>query len=134
MENIRNGNLSVTKMKKEIEQSMISLQLGYLHKRARRQLTDGAKFLNMIELPMYKSCLTVSSLKKKISEERERLKQQLLELDESMPGHQMTFFEVVKEVTTAEQTIKSKQIANLEFEVRWLHKCLGICSNRLYFK
>ena len=134
MDNIRSGNLSVAKMKKEIEESLAILELGYLHKRAQRQLVDGAKFLEMLQEPIYKNCLTVSRLKKKISEERNKVKERLITIDRYMPGHQFTFFETIGQVTKEQEEKLAQEKEKLLNEIRWLHKCLGMCSNRNYFK
>lgn len=134
MDNIRSGNLSVIKMKKEIEESLETLQSGCIHNRAKRQLVDGARFLEMINSPPYKSCLTVSQLKKAISNERNKLKAELVRRDRYIPGHQFTFFETVEEITKEQERGIRRESERILTEVRWLHKCLGICSNRDYFK
>ena len=134
MDNIRSGNLSVAKMKKEIEESLAILQNGYIHKRAMRQLVDGAKFLEMLQEPIYKKCLTVSQLKKKISEERNNIKARLIRTDSYLPGHQFTFFETISEISKEQEAKLAQEKTRLLEEIRWLHKCLGMCSNRDYFK
>ena len=134
-QDIRSGNLSVVKMTAEIQQSMYKLQqLDYIHKRARRQLSDGENFLKMIGRLPYRGCKTISDLKKKISEEREKLKQEIVKLDVMLPGHQFSIFENPTEVTEKERIEVERKKKQLEQQVRWLHKCLGMCSNRNYFK
>ena len=121
-------------MKKEIAERLGILSLGYGHKRVKRQLEEGYNFLEMIERHPYKGCETVSKLKQKISEERNKLKARVIALDANMPGHQFSLFENPQEVTEQQQIEISREQQWLEGEIRWLHKCLGMCSNRDYFK
>ena len=134
MENVRNGNLSVSKMEAEIKESLAILEAGYLHKRAQLQLVDGARFIEMIKQPIYRQCKTVSDLKKKISEERNKLKDQLVQIDKYMPGHQFTLFEILEKKSPEEQREMEMEKERLLVQIRWMHKCLGMCSNRNYFK
>jgi hypothetical protein len=125
--------MKVVNMKKEIAEWLAILSLGCGHKRAKRQLQEGHNFLDMIDKPPYKECETVSKLKQKISEERNRLKDKCDKLDANMPGHQFGFFETPQEVTSLQQEEIECAQKWLQEEIRWLHKCLGICSNRNYF-
>ena len=134
MEDIRSGNLRVKKMKEEIECAVVMLKCSYITKRSQRQILDGTKFLEMISKPPYRGCRTVSQLKKKISEERNKIKEELLKIDRYMPGHQMTIFETTEEITEEEQKEIEKKKLEYEAELHWLHKCLGMCSNKKYFK
>ena len=134
MQNIRSGNLQVKKMKSEIEQDLIILQFGYLNTRTKRQLIDGKNFLEMISKAPYASYKTVGKLKKAISEERKALKERLAELDVYTVGHQFSFFEEATEVSEREKLEVKKEIDALKENIHWLHKCLGMCSNRDYFK
>ena len=134
MENIRNGNMKVETLKEEVRKSLELIKEGYIHKRAERQLVDGAKFLEMISKTPYKNCDTVSELKSRISEERKKLKTKLEELDSYIPGHQFAIFETSEEIAKKEQDEITKEKSRLEKEIRWLHKCLGMCANRDYFK
>lgn len=134
MDNVRSGNLSVKKMKDEIEKDLALLQLKFPSERVKRQISDGEKFLKMIsELP-YANCKTVSKLKQKISDERNDLKQKVLDLDVHLPGHQFTLFEDPVSVSDNEKSEVLWEIQGLKEEVRWLHKCLGMSSSRNYFK
>ena len=134
MANIRSGNVKVSKMKREIAERLSILSLGYGHKRVKRQLEEGRNFLDMIEKFPYRGCDTVSKLKKKISEERNKLKERQMALDVNMPGHQFSLFEIPQEVSEQQQIEISREQLWLEGEIKWLHKCLGMCSNRDYFK
>lgn len=133
MDNIRSGNLKVSNMKKEIVFFLGQLQQGEIDGRVRRQLADGKKFLAMIETDPYKDCKTVSKLKTKICDERNKLKDVLVVIDRFTPGHQFTMFELAEEISPKEQRLRERQKAKLEREIKWLHKCLGMCSNRAYF-
>lgn len=134
MENVRSGNLKVSSMKKEIDQNIILLEVAYKNPRIERQIRDGTLFLDMIAKPPYATCRTVSKLKKKISEEREKLKQELRNLDYHMPGHQFSIFETEEEVSEEERKELEYKKIELKDQIRWLHKCLGMCSNKDYFK
>ena len=134
MSDIRSGNMKVSRMKEEIAKQITILSLGYGHKRAKRQLEEGNNFLHMIEKRPYKDCETVGKLKQKISEERNKLKDKLAKLDVNMPGHQFSLFETPQDVTAYQQEEIAREQKWLEEEIRWLHKCLGMCSNRDYFK
>lgn len=134
MDNVRSGNMLVINMKKEINKSLALLELGYINKRVQRQLVDGNKFLEMLEKDPYKSCRKVSDLKDKIKEERKKLKERLSQTDKFMPGHQFSFFETVQEISKQEQIELNNEKARLLNEIRWLHKCLGMCTSRDYFK
>lgn len=133
MTNVRSGNLKVSKMKDEIAQRLYVISLGCKHKRALRQLKDGQAFLLMIEKEPYRRCDTVSKLKQKISEQRNLLKKKYVELDVNMPGHQLTFFETAHEVSKQQQYQIRLEQEKINSEIRWLHKCLGMCSNKDYF-
>ena len=137
MANIRSGNMKVTKMKDEIAKRLAILTVGCNPKnynlRVKRQLEQGANFLDMISKPPYRYCTTVSSLAKKISEQRQELKARMLALDTNMPGHQFSLFETPQEVSEEKQEEIAKEQMWLEQEIVWLHKCLGMCKNRDYF-
>ncbi len=133
MANERSGNMRVSEMISQIKNRLNELEMGYFHKRANRQLVDGIKFLEMIRKPPYNRCTTVSELKKTISGERAKLKQQIADLDSSMPGHQFNFFEEKEELSEEEQKTLIKVKARITEEVKWLHKCLGMCANKDYF-
>lgn len=130
----RSGNMLVKNMIKEIRQDVEILGYKYPNKRVLRQGKDAANFLNMVSCPPYSKCRTVSDLKKKISEERNKLKAEVVSLDKYLPGHQFTLFEVIDDLTEDEKREVDEKIAKLKGEIHFLHKCLGMCSNKEYFK
>ena len=134
MNNTRSGNVRVTKLKKEIAEKLVILAPGYGDPRIKRKIEEGRNFLEMIEKPPYNRCATVAKLKTMISDERNKLKARLVELDVNMPGHQFSLFETPREVSEQEQEEIARQQQLIEEEVKWLHKCLGMCSNTNYFK
>lgn len=137
MANIRSGNMKVSKMKDEIVKRLAVLAVGYNPKkcnpRVKRQLEQGRNFLDMISKPPYRYCTTVSSLTKKISEQRHELEARVIALDSNMPGHQFSLFETPQAVTAEKQEEIEKEQMWLNQEIKWLHKCLGMCKNRDYF-
>ena len=138
MADIRSGNMKVSRMREEITKSLAVLAVGYNPKktnlRAKRQLEQGYNFLDMISKPPYRSCITVSSLAKMISEQRQALKTRVSALDTNMPGHQFSLFEIPQAVSQEQQEEIAKEQMWLNQEIEWLHKCLGMCKNRDYFK
>lgn len=130
----RSGNMLVKNMKQEILADVQKLGFVYPTKRVLRQTKDATKFLDMISKPPYAKCKTVSDLKKKISEERNNLKSELVSLDRFMPGHQLTLFEDLETISDKEKEEISMRIISLKDEIHWLHKCLGMCSSRTYFR
>lgn len=121
-------------MKSEITDSLKLLESGYMHKRAMRQLVDGNKFLTMIKRAPYNKCRTVGELKRKISEEREMLKRVLKDTQLYSYNYQLTIFDTVETIENERLHQIQLQRDKIKEEVDWLHKCLGICSNRNYFK
>lgn len=130
----RSGNMLVKNMVKEITDDVQKLSLVYPTKRIMRQGRDAVRFLDMITKTPYFKCKTVSDLKKKISKERNKIKEEIISLDCFMPGHQFTIFESLEDITEAEKEEVKRYINSLKDEMHWLHKCLGMCSNRKYFK
>lgn len=130
----RSGNMLVKNMVKQIRQDVEFMGYRYPSKRVLRQSKDAADFLNLISKPPYSRCKTVSDLKKKISEERNKLKNEVISLDKYLPGHQFTLFENVEDLTEDEKRKVDARIAELNIDIRFLHKCLGMCSNQEYFK
>lgn len=130
----RSGNTSVEKLITEIKQDVYILEEGVITKRAQRQLTDAAKFLEMIQRPPYNTTKTVGKLKESICDERNKLKTRLERIDTFIPGHQFSMFETPKDVTRDDQQEKVNEKARIENELKWLHKCLGMCVNKEYFK
>ena len=138
MANVRSGNMKVSNMKREIYsrvQELKSMNYGRIaNTRGKRQMQQGMNFLDMISKPPYVSCVTVSDLMKKICEQRNNLKARMLALDTNMPGHQFSLFETPQAVSQEKQEEIAKEQMWLKQEIDWLHKCLGMCKNRDYFK
>lgn len=134
MENVRSGNMKVSTMKTEIDKDIVLLEALSITKRRDRQIDDGKKFLEMISKAPYMYCRTVSQLKKKISEQRNKIKQDLMNMDRYMPGHQFSFFETAEDISVEDQKKLEKKKEECKQEMHWLHKCLGMCSSRNYFK
>lgn len=130
----RNGNMLIKRLKQEVIQDMEELRLIYPTKRAMRQEKDAIRFLNMLNESTYAKCQTVGELKKKISNERNKLKKQLVDLDVFAEGHQYSLFENVVDLTPEKEKEMNMCLERLNEEIHWLHKCLGICSNQKYFK
>lgn len=138
MGNIRSGNMKVSRMRDEVSvrvQELMEKHYGRVGNiRAKRQMYQGMNFLDMISKPPYVSCVTVSNLMKKISEQRNNLKARVMALDTNMPGHQFSLFETPHDVSEEKQDEIAKEQMWLQEEIDWLHKCLGMCKNRDYFK
>lgn len=130
----RNENMLVKQLKQEIILDMEELRFVYPTKRAMRQEKDAMKFLNMLNESTYVKCQTVGELKKKISNERNKLKKQLVDLDIFAEGHQYSLFEDVVNLTPEKEKEMNIHLEKLNDEIHWLHKCLGMCSSRTYFK
>lgn len=142
MSNIREGDVKVYCLKMDVKKAMSVLRnKGYRSRlgsieytsRVERQIRDGQRFLEMLDLSPYSRCKTVDELKQRISRTRNTLKIRLSELDPEADGHQLSMFEVLEEISEPERENRKKAIAELKDEIHWLHKCLGICKNRDYF-
>ena len=138
MGNIRSGNMKVSRMRDEITKRLAVLAIGYNPKkcnpRVKRQLEQGQNFLDMISKPPYRYCTTVSKLIDKLKEQREGLIARVAALDTNMPGHQFSLFETPQAVSEEKQEEIAKEQMWLNQEIEWLHKCMGMCKNRDYFK
>lgn len=102
--------------------------------RSIRQLTDARRFLDMLDRPQYASIQNVSELKAKISEVRKELQDINAAFDKFLPGYQMSVFEDTDATTEEQRKFIRAQKVLIEEEIHWLHKCLGICHNREYFR
>jgi hypothetical protein len=134
MSNIRDTNIRVYYLEREIREALSKLRSRPLTERSERQLDDGAKFLEMIKHTPYSRCKTVTSLKERIVKERNKLKEELVKIDTGSSGHQLSIFEMMDERTEEEKKRHEARVAKLKDEIHWLHKCLGICKNTDYFK
>ncbi len=137
-QNIRSGNMKVSRMKEEISKRLAILELmvdpNKMSPELKRKLEHGHNFLEMIEEPLYVECKTVGALKRTIKRRRDMLLQKDAELSVNMPGHQLSIFEAPQELTYEQQEEIAREQMWLQQEIKWLHKCLGMCSNREYFK
>ncbi len=134
MSNIREGNVRVYYLEREIREALNVLRARPLTERSERQLVDGAKFLEMIKHTPYSRYKTVASLKERIVKERNKLKAELIKIDTGSTGHQISIFEMLDERSEEEKKRHESRVAKLKDEIHWLHKCLGICKNTDYFK
>ena len=134
MSNIREGNVRVYYLEREIREALNVLRARPLTERSERQLVDGAKFLEMIKHAPYSRYKIVSSLKERIVKERNKLKAELVKIDVESKGHQISIFEMLDERSEEEKKRHEARVAKLQDEIHWLHKCLGICKNTDYFK
>ena len=134
MSNIRDTNIRVYYLERQIREALSKLRNRPLTERSERQLVDGAKFLEMIKHTPYSRCKTVTSLKERIVKERNKLKEELVKIDTGSSGHQLSIFEMMDERTEEEKKRHEARVAKLKDEIHWLHKCLGICKNTDYFK
>ena len=134
MSNIRDTNIRVYYLEREIREALSSLKAKPLTERSERQLVDGAKFLEMIKHTPYSRCKTVTGLKERIFKERNKLKKELVKIDTESTGHQLSIYEMMDERTDEEKKKHVAKVEKLKEEIHWLHKCLGICKNADYFK
>ncbi|MBR5227131.1 MAG: hypothetical protein IKV94_00615 [Clostridia bacterium] len=102
--------------------------------RKKRQIHDGRQFLKMLTEEPYSKVTKISSLKKLISQRRKRIKNIIEDMDKVLPGYQLSFFETATNLSETETLIIEGERVNLNAELKWLHKCLGICHNKDYFK
>lgn len=133
MDSIRSNNMRVDHMKEEIIKSLSVINKKTLNNRVIRQLLDGERFFEMISQVPYNECKTVGELKNAIMQERNKLKVKLEDLDEYAPAYQMTIFGTFAPVTSEKSKRIEQKRSKLSEQIHWLHKCLGICSNRRYF-
>lgn len=134
MSNIRDTNIRVYTLEREIREALSKLRSRPLTERSERQMVDGAKFLEMIKHTPYSRCKTVTSLKERIVKERNKLKAELVKIDTNSQGHQISIFDMLDERTEEQKKRDALKVAKLKEEIHWLHKCLGICKNTDYFK
>lgn len=137
MESKRPGNTKVYTLKVELNQ--IKAKLGKLYVFTgnpiyRMKKEDIENFLKLVAAPPYSNVTTVGQLMKIIMSKRAELKTKLNELGDRMPGYQFSIFDDPKVVSPLEQAMLDREKDLLEKEIHWLHKCLGICRNKNYFK
>lgn len=129
------GNLKVSNLLQEIQLERNRLQDGMLNKRSMRQILDAEQFIKMVKRPPFSQAITVSDLKKIIQDRYQEYKENISIADTQLDGHQFTFFDTeVDEPSEAEKKEIAEAKEAMEQEKKWLHKCLGICTNKQYFR
>lgn len=132
---VRSGNMKIRNFIPEIELNIQLLKEVPTNKRVIRQLIDAYDLLNMLKSPPYCRAETVSELKNLISAKRAEIKDLLEKVDPFTVGHQFRFDELdIKPVSKELLDELEKEKEDWQKELRWLHKCLGMCTNRDYFK
>lgn len=102
--------------------------------RSIRQLTDARRFLDMLENPRYSYILKVDDLKRAFTKERNRL-QEISELfNKLLLDYEARQLEGTMSITLEQLNYLKAQKIILDEEIHWLHKCLGICHNKEYFR
>lgn len=127
-------NTFVKTLKSSIMEEIKTLTEKVNNPRQKRQLNDANKFLELINSYPYCKCKTLGQLTKMISARRNELKGYIKDISRGLPGYQISLFDEEKEYS-AEQTkrlMEQKKI--VEDEINWLHKALGICKSKDYFK
>lgn len=135
MAEVFSGNLKVSNLLNEIQLELNRLKDGRLNKRSMRQILDAEQFIKMVKRPPYSQALTVSDLKKIIQERYQEYKENIAIADTQLDGYQFTFFDTeADEPSESEKLEICKAKEAMEIEKKWLHKCLGMCSNKEYFR
>lgn len=125
---------SVKKLKEFVLSEIAKIESRPFTARSIRQLTDASRFLDMLNEPKYANIQKVSELKAKITKERKKLQDINNGFDKFLPGYQMSVFEETDATTEEQRKFIRAQKVLIEEEIHWLHKCLGICHNREYFR
>lgn len=128
------GTTSVRYLKNYINNEIQQLEATAMNRRKIRQLMDAKKFLKMVDTPRFITCQNISELKERINAERKRLKSDCDIISGLLPGYQLNLFEEGVYVTLEELEQMQLQKKVLDEEIHWLHKCLGICHNKEYFR
>lgn len=128
------ANTKTETLKKFVRQEAERLEKEPFNPRSRRQLEDARNFLKMLGGCRYSMFGKISDLKKKISEDRQTLKDVYDSSALFFPGYQLTVFDVDVDIGDKERKELEMQRILIQKEIRWLHKCLGICHNKDYFK
>lgn len=124
----------VRNLKRFVKNEAEKLQARPFTKRSLRQLTDARRFLDMLNEPKYANIEKISDLKKAITNERKKLQDISASFDKLLPGYQLSMFENLDSITDEQREYIRVQKILLDEEVHWLHKCLGICHNKEYFR
>lgn len=130
----RHGFVTVNKLKQFVESEVKRIESQPLTVRGSRQLKDAVRFLNLLNEPRYVAAKKITDLTSRIANERRKLIEMSRSLDEHLLDCQLTLFEDKDSVTEEQKRAIKLQKVCLEEEIHWLHKCLGICYNKEYFK
>ena len=128
------ANTKTETLKKFVRQEAERLEKEPFNPRSRRQLEDARHFLKMMGEYRYSALDKISDLKKKIAENRQKLKAVYDSSAPFFPGYQLTIFDVGVDIGDKERKELEMQRLLIQKEIRWLHKCLGICHNKDYFR
>lgn len=102
--------------------------------RVRRQISDGSKFLKMLKERPYSEVTKIRELKKLISQTRKKIQRIIADMEKFFPGYQLNVFESTPEIDIKDFEVLEREKDRLKGELKWLHKCLGICHNKEYFR
>lgn len=125
---------SVQKLTEHVIFEIKRLKQIHSNPRVIRQISDGEKFLNMLHSMTYCEAKRIGELRKKISQKRTSLKEISNDISKLLPNYQMSLFEEQEDVSKERSEKLQIQKNIIEEEISWLHKALGICSNKDYFK
>lgn len=134
MSDTYSGNLKLLNFAMEIRKEVKRLKEGPLNQRTMRQIMDGDDFMKMIMMPPYNKAKTLGELKKIITEKREEIKGMIENCNTQLEGYQFSLFIPVKDVSDSMKNYMADAKENMEKDLKWLHKCLGICCSKDYFK
>lgn len=129
-----NEKMAVSELEKHIRGEIQELKKVYCTKRRKRQLKDAEDFLRLIHLPEYETAYNIKELKQRLANRRNGYKKTIEDMKGFLPGTQLSMFDEAPEFTTYDIRAIECAIEQLSEEVHWLHKCLGICHNKEYFK
>lgn len=129
------GNMKVYNLLYEIQLELNRLLDGPVNKRTMRQMLDAKKFIEMVKQPPYCQAITVSDLKKILQGKYQEYNERLSIADTNLAGHQFTFNDICVAESSEEEMKESAETKEaMEKEKRWIHKCMGICCNKQYFR
>lgn len=125
---------SVSKLKEFVSIEAERIESRTFTKRSIRQLTDARRFLDMLNEPRYANIKKVSDLKEMLVKERKKLKDISDSFDKCLPGYQLSLFKDPDAMTEEQSEFIKAQKDLIDEKIHWLHKCLGICHNKEYFR
>lgn len=131
---IWSGSDSVKTLKDFVLSEVRRIESGTFNRRKIRQLADARNFLDMLSEPDYIVCERIIDLKRKIAQERKELQGICQSMNKYFPGYQLNFDDNDNEMSEENVRRIRSQKCLLEEKIHWLHKCLGICHNKEYFR